>query len=168
MKLTYNRSEKRLPGGLFSDLFSILHCQKSNPNFRDITRNVEEILQYIHEIFRVVLRFFTFSPLHFMLYRGKWISFGTVQMLESLSDCLIIFLIFLCFFRLCGRFSLCLPFYIFLCMSFSLSCVRLSIVFLLSFYCRSIVFLLSFYCLLLSFYCLCRVSLYPVCLKVYF
>ena len=27
--------------------------------------------------------YFAFSPLHFMLYREKWISFGTVQALEN-------------------------------------------------------------------------------------
>ena len=33
-----------------------LHSSKSNPNFRDITRNVEEN-EILHEIFRVVSRF---------------------------------------------------------------------------------------------------------------
>ena len=30
-----------------------IHCPKSNPNFRELTRNVEEN-EIIHEIFRVV------------------------------------------------------------------------------------------------------------------
>ena len=34
----------------------LLHCPKSNPNFRDIAWNVEEN-QILHEIFRVVSRF---------------------------------------------------------------------------------------------------------------
>ena len=40
--------------------------------------NMKCILKHdtIHEIFRIVSRF---PPLHFMLYRGKSISFGTVH-----------------------------------------------------------------------------------------
>ena len=55
----------------------ILHCPKSNPNFRDITWNVEEneILQYCTWS---IPHSNSFSPLHFILYRGKLISFGTV------------------------------------------------------------------------------------------
>ena len=34
----------------------IVHCLKSYPNFRDITRNVEEN-EILHEIFRIVSRF---------------------------------------------------------------------------------------------------------------
>ena len=53
---------------------TFLHCPKSNQNFRDITWNVVENM-ILHEIFRVLSHF---SPLHFMLSRGKLISFGTV------------------------------------------------------------------------------------------
>ena len=52
-----------------------IHCPKSNQNFRDITRNVVENM-ILHEIFSVCS--ITFSLLHFMLYPGKSISFGTV------------------------------------------------------------------------------------------
>ena len=37
-------------------LQNIVHCPESNPNFRDITRNLEEN-EIPHEIFRVVSRF---------------------------------------------------------------------------------------------------------------
>ena len=52
------------------------HCPKSNPNFRDITQNVEKekrdtSLKIPHSI--------SFPPLHFVLYLGKMIIFGTVQ-----------------------------------------------------------------------------------------
>ena len=59
-------------GGLFPHL---VHCPKSNPNFHDITWNVVENM-ILHELFRVVSRCPRY--IHFMLYRGKWISFGTV------------------------------------------------------------------------------------------
>ena len=52
---------------------------KSNPNFRDIPRNVEEN-EMLLEIFRVVHTYvgISFSLLHFELYLGKSIAFGTV------------------------------------------------------------------------------------------
>ena len=56
--------------------YSTLHTLLENYlNFRDITWNVEEN-QILHELFCVVC--IMFSPLHFMLYRGKSITFGTV------------------------------------------------------------------------------------------
>ena len=58
-----------------------IHCPKSNPNFRDISLNVVENM-ILHEIFRVVSC--TFSPLHFMLNRGKSIFFGTVYRANDL------------------------------------------------------------------------------------
>ena len=53
------------------------HCYKSYPNFRDIKWNEEE--NEIHTAWNIS-RSVTFSPLHFILYGGKSISFGTVQL----------------------------------------------------------------------------------------
>ena len=52
---------------------------KNNTNFRDIPRNVEEN-EMLLEIFRVVHTYvgISFSLLHFELYLGKSIAFGTV------------------------------------------------------------------------------------------
>ena len=50
-----------------------LHCPISNPNFRDITQNVEE-----RYTIQNIPRSISFSPLHFVLYLGKSITFGTV------------------------------------------------------------------------------------------
>ena len=52
-----------------------IHCPKCNPNFRDITRNVEEN-EMLRKIFHVVI---SFSPLNFVLNLGKSITFGTVH-----------------------------------------------------------------------------------------
>ena len=46
-----------------------VHCPKSNQNFRDITRNVEEN-EMLHELFRSVSRF----PYYFVFYLGKSIT----------------------------------------------------------------------------------------------
>ena len=54
----------------------LIHCPKSNKNFQDITRNVKEN-EIIHEIFRVVPTVVV-PALHFVLYLGKSITFGTV------------------------------------------------------------------------------------------
>ena len=50
---------------------TVLQCPKSNPNFRDIARNVEEN-EILHEIFRVVSRF----PRYISCYFSK--KFDTV------------------------------------------------------------------------------------------
>ena len=49
----------------------ILHCPKSNPNFRDITWNVEEN-EILHEIFRIVSRFHRYISCDFAEGGGKW------------------------------------------------------------------------------------------------
>ena len=67
-------------GGGYSQLsFTSSHRPKSNPNFRGITRNVEEneILQY--STWNIPAYRISFSPPHFILYRGKSITFGTVH-----------------------------------------------------------------------------------------
>ena len=52
------------------------HCPKSNPNFPDITRNVEETTQcYTRNISLSI----SFSAIHFVFYLGKSITFRTVQ-----------------------------------------------------------------------------------------
>ena len=49
-----------------------IHCPKSNPNFRELTRNVEEN-EIIHEIFRVVSCF----PCQILCYTSEtWIPLG--------------------------------------------------------------------------------------------
>ena len=58
----------------YSTVIHDIHCPKSYPNFRDVTCNVEEN-EILHEIFRLVS---SFPPLHFMLYLGISITFGTV------------------------------------------------------------------------------------------
>ena len=67
------RQEPRTPEDRSQEVTA--HCPKSYQNFRDIARDVEEN-EKIHEIFRVVSRF---SPLHFVLYRGKSFSLVTVR-----------------------------------------------------------------------------------------
>ena len=53
-----------------------IHCPRSNQNFRDITRNVEES-EILHEIFRVVSRF------------PCYISFYIVENRLPLEQCMI-------------------------------------------------------------------------------
>ena len=50
-------------------------CLKSNQIFRDITRNVEEKGNTTRNIQRSI----SFSPLRYVFYLGKSITFGTVQ-----------------------------------------------------------------------------------------
>ena len=54
-KLTYGQTgrQESMPG---SHIYVSAHWPKSNQNFRDITRNVEEN-KILHEIFRIVYRF---------------------------------------------------------------------------------------------------------------
>ena len=64
-----------------------MHCPKSNPNFPDITRNVG-VNETLHEIFCEVSRFPRY--IHFVLYLGKSIAFGTVK--SDIYSCLCNFL----------------------------------------------------------------------------
>ena len=59
----------------FPVLLYTLPCWKSNPNFRDITWNVEENL-LLQELFHVVSRFPRY--ISYYIYHGKSIIFGTV------------------------------------------------------------------------------------------
>ena len=60
-----------IPTTKFLEMF-LFNCPKSNPNFHDLTWNVVENMIW------TIPRSITFSPLHFILYGRKWISFGTV------------------------------------------------------------------------------------------
>ena len=70
--------------GMPSRIWAV-HCPKSNPNFRDISRNVEENkIPVLHEMFRVVSVFP--AILYFMTYLGKLYTLGTVYHSQSIRS----------------------------------------------------------------------------------